>query len=152
MDSFTDRICSPKESDDLHLALGEFFFGCNIPFDVVESDKFVNLIKKLRPAYKLPTRKTLSTTFLDKVYEKVNAEQAQIDSHSVLLIDGWKNCSSNTKNVVSILHNTNGKRMFLNSFDFSGVKETGDALTKLCSSLSYWQNKNYEYRNICSNI
>ncbi|EFN75512.1 hypothetical protein EAI_03536, partial [Harpegnathos saltator] len=47
-------------------ALTKFFFGCNISFSVVESVHFKNFISILNPTYKLPTRKTLSTSILDK--------------------------------------------------------------------------------------
>jgi hypothetical protein len=49
-------------------------------------------------------------------------------SHSVLLIDGWKNESANTKYFAAMIHNAAGGLGFLNAWDLSGEKETGDAL------------------------
>ncbi|XP_051164791.1 uncharacterized protein LOC127283757 [Leptopilina boulardi] len=44
------------------LQLGMFFFGCNIPFAVVESDFLKKFVKTLNPNYSPPTRKTLSNS------------------------------------------------------------------------------------------
>ena len=46
--------------NEIDEALGIFFFGCNIPFNVVESIYFRKLITTLNPDYKLPTRKYLA--------------------------------------------------------------------------------------------
>ena len=88
-------------------------------------------MKKLRPGYKPPTRKTLSTTLLDKDYEKHSACGNAIDQESVLLIDGWKNSSANTKNVVYMLHNAPNPTYFLKSWDFTGQNDNAENLTKV---------------------
>lgn len=107
-------------------------FGCNIPFSIVESDHFKELIAKFRPAYKLPTRKTIATKLLDQVYEELNNTDAGLcGEESVLLIDGWKNSTANTKNVVTMIHNNYGHVAFLESFDFSEQSETGEELSKI---------------------
>lgn len=50
----------------------------------------------------MPGRKPLSTTLLDKEYEKHIRSAKDVDAYSVILIDGWKNTVSNTKTVVTI--------------------------------------------------
>lgn len=69
--NFIDKV-SDEELDEIHTKLCSFFFGCNIPFNVIESDHFKNFMKILRPAYALCLRgrKTLSTTLLEKEYER----------------------------------------------------------------------------------
>lgn len=112
---FIDKI-SDNQVNEFHTKLSRFFFGCNIPFNVIQSDHFKDLIKFLRPAYTLhlPKRKALYTTLLEKEYERcVNLSKELIDSESVLLIDGWKNTSNNTKTVITMLHNAKDLLHFL---------------------------------------
>ena len=47
-------------SEEIDNALADYFFGCTIPFSIIESDHFRNFIHKLNPAYKIPARTTLS--------------------------------------------------------------------------------------------
>ncbi|CAH0550875.1 unnamed protein product [Brassicogethes aeneus] len=131
--SFIDQL-NPKDIEEANKALAKFFFGCNIPLSVVESDHFKNFIANIRPAYssKLPSRKVLSTTLLDKTYNKcIEKSSKSLNVYSVLLIDGWKNSSSNTKTVVSMLHNAGGSQAFLNAWDLTGDSETGDKLSEI---------------------
>lgn len=118
--------------DEIDFALAQFFFGCNISFNVVESQHFKNFLKLLLPTYKPPTRKKLSTKLLDKVYKNLLAERvSSLGSDGVLLIDGWKNTSANTKNVVCTIHTVNSKCIFLKSWDLTGLKETGNQLKEI---------------------
>lgn len=110
--------------------MGDFFFGCNIPFSVVESQHFQEFCVALRPAYHPPSRKLLSTHILDEVHDKF-CVHVEFEPNSVLLIDGWQNSSSNTKNVTCLLHSSTGEALFLENFDFSGEKETGDKLAEV---------------------
>lgn len=131
MQNSSDDVDNLNRIDE---ALAKFFFGCNIPFTVVESIHFKNFVSILNPTYKLPTRKTLSTSILDKLHTKMiaNRKESLKSTESVLLIDGWKNASANTKNVVCVLHNASKKQqVFLESYDFSGLKETATALEKV---------------------
>ncbi|XP_015120960.1 uncharacterized protein LOC107043818 [Diachasma alloeum] len=111
------------------LALAEFFFGCNVPFNVVESDLFKRFVNSLNPSYRVPSRKKLATKLLNKVHTQVIEKQKYtVAINGVLLIDGWKNSSANTKNVVCTIQTQDGNSMFLNSWDFSELRETGDEL------------------------
>lgn len=88
----------------------------------------------MRPAYasKLPSRKVLSTSLLDNAYKKCIAKTiGSLNEYTVLLIDGWKNTSSNAKTVVSMVHNATGFQAFLNAWDLTGESETGDKLTEI---------------------
>lgn len=131
MDSFIDKI-SKAEIDEVNDKLSNFFFGCNIPLQVVESDHFKKFVESLRPSYKLPGRKLLSTTLLDRSYQKCkDTASAFISDESVLLIDGWKNTSSNAKTVVSMIHNAKGGQAFVDAWDLTGESETGDKLAEI---------------------
>ncbi|XP_050306045.1 uncharacterized protein LOC126743119 [Anthonomus grandis grandis] len=134
LSSFVDKM-NQKEKEEANISLAKFFFGCNIPFSVVESDHFKNFLKPLRPAYNPPTRKTLSSTLLDKVHEHVLINNKNsLKKSATLLIDGWKNSSNNTNNVVTMLQTLNGESVFLESYDFSTAKETGEALAEVCNN------------------
>lgn len=128
---FYDQMKKP-EQEAANKALGKFIFGCNIPFSVVESKHFKNFIKTLRPSYKAPSRKTVATTMLDKEYEDCKSN-LNFGEHSVLLIDGWKNEAANTRNVAAMIHNAEGQVGFLNAWDITGEKETGEALKDIVS-------------------
>lgn len=52
-------------------------------------------------------------------------------SDGVLLIDGWKNLSANTKNVVWTIHTIKSKCIFLKSWNLTGLKETGNQLKEI---------------------
>lgn len=116
------------------MKLSLVFFCCNIPFRVVESVYFKNLMTKLKPDYKPPSRKYLSNNLLNSIHDKIKKDQkSQLNNtESVLLIDGWKNSVANTKNVVCTIHNaTDGKQYFLDSYDLTGESETAVALTEI---------------------
>lgn len=55
-----------------------------------------------------------------------------VGAESILLIDGWKNSSQNTKNVATILQTADGTLSFLDSRDLTGVSETGSVLATIC--------------------
>lgn len=107
LSNFVDSM-NTKEKNILDIAVAKFFFGCNIPFAVCESDHFRYLLKKLRPSYEPPCRSTLSGTLLDEVFQLISNEDRRIiGTEAVILIDGWKNSTANTKNVVTMLHTAN---------------------------------------------
>ncbi|XP_065221822.1 uncharacterized protein LOC135846571 isoform X2 [Planococcus citri] len=135
MQSFADKV-TKAQSERITAAVGDFFFACNIPFNVVTSKYFENMIRELRPGFvqHIPGRKKLSTTVLDDRYkhhiESVNAKRPNVHE-SVMLIDGWKNSSSNEKTVVTMLHTVGTENIFLQAFDITGSSETGVKLEKI---------------------
>lgn len=56
MYKYHDKITS-IEIDSVNYKLGKLFFGCNIPFSIVESEHFKGFCQAWRPAYKPPSRK-----------------------------------------------------------------------------------------------
>lgn len=132
--------------DDIDIALGMFIYGCNIPFNVVESKYFKEFVAVLNTSYKLPNRKTFSNTILDKVHDKVETERLKNlkGSEGTLLIDGWKNSSTNTKLVVCSIHNVNECPQFLESYDVSTVSETGLELANIVKDAINVAKEKYE--------
>ena len=55
-----------RQKDLIDNAFTRFFYGCNIGFEVVQSDYCRELIKFLCPAYLSPTTEEFASTFLDK--------------------------------------------------------------------------------------
>lgn len=128
---------SVKDSNVIDEALAKFFFGCNIPFSVVESTFFRDFVSVLDPTYKPPSRHYLADSLVDRIYNKIREEnKKQLDkTNSVLLLDGWKNSSNNTKNVTAVLHNVKtGTRIFLESFDITGKSEDAALLEEIVNS------------------
>lgn len=119
--------------DDIDRALARFIFGCNIALRVVESIHLKEFISCLNSNYVPPSRTTLSKSLLDKVYTETMNDRIQClkDTESVLLIDGWKNSSANTKNVVCCIYNEHKKLFFLESYDLTEVSETAMALEEI---------------------
>ncbi|CAJ0831784.1 19828_t:CDS:2 [Entrophospora sp. SA101] len=65
---------------------------CGLPLSLSEMEPLKNWIKKTRPALKLPSRKKISTTLLDEVYQdtKKHVEKFINDAKFICLIcDGW---------------------------------------------------------------
>lgn len=121
-----------KLIDDL---LGDFMFGCNIPFIIVKSAYFKKLLFALNPNYKPPSRKTLADTILTRRFNNYKLSIQKMNSRSsVLLIDGWKNKSANTKQVVALLKLDNKKFVFLGTWDFTIKSETGDELSTVVNT------------------
>lgn len=131
MVSFVDTITT-QQRGDIDMAIAKFFIGCNIAFHLIESSHFKNMIDTLRPAYTpyIPNRRMLAGRLLDKLYNMF-ISAISITSNFVLLIDGWKNKSTNTKNIVTMLHNSSGERHFLDAWDISEEAETGGKLTEI---------------------
>lgn len=131
--AFIDHV-TKDDIDKISVALSEMLFACNIPFAVVNSSAFKKFISVIRPAYEkhIPDRRKVATVYLDRVYEKYQDEnKTKIRHESVLVIDGWKNSSKNSKNVVCMLHNPSDGSAFLNSWDFSEISENTQELVKV---------------------
>ena len=78
-----------KEKIDQCVA--EFVFGCNLPFSVVEHPLFRTLVETLRPGYRPPSRKTLSSTLLDQEHNKLHSTmRGKLEGKTVTMQqDGW---------------------------------------------------------------
>ena len=59
-------------------ALTRFFVCCGIPFSVVESPFFIDLVKNLCAGYQLPDRKTLSNTWLNNEAARITVDVEEI--------------------------------------------------------------------------
>lgn len=131
MEQFMDKV-KPAESKKLNKSTAEFFYGCNIPFNVANSIYYKNFVKALRPAYNPPHRRLLAGTLLDETYDTMQKRNMELinkmDKQVTLLVDGWQNSSANRHYVVMMLSTSDDQKVFLESYDFSSIRETGENL------------------------
>ncbi|CAG8856518.1 15814_t:CDS:1, partial [Gigaspora margarita] len=59
-----------NEQDNLELEFAEAVFQCGLPFSFCELVPIHAWIKKIKPSFKLPTRKKMSNQLLETVYNK----------------------------------------------------------------------------------
>lgn len=83
--------------------LSRAMFTSATPFSIVKNQNWLKFFKTLRPTYNPPSRKTISTTLLEKeylrTYNKVYENILEAKVYAVQL-DGW----SNIRRVTSIMH------------------------------------------------
>lgn len=123
-----------KEVLDQKLAL--FFLGCSISFRVVESihfKEFISFLNEYHYPYKLPGRKSLGNILVEKVHQQVCTRRKKLlkGTSVVLLVDGWKNESTNQNLLVCCARNLNIDRTLLYSTDISMETETGENLAEI---------------------
>lgn len=129
--------------------LAKFFFGCSIPYKVVEDEYFLDLVKALcniKFQYKPPCRQTLATTFLHNLHDDMVIERKRVlhGRPCVMLVDGWKNKSNNKKNLVCTIRNINTPQTFLTCSDISLEKEDGQTLAAILSEAIKFAKEKYD--------
>ena len=70
INSFVDRISSAEQAE-LELLFAQAVYQCG---SLPELEPIKTFFQKLRPSFKLPSRKVLSTTLLEKVYDNTKNE------------------------------------------------------------------------------
>ncbi|CAJ0823659.1 13324_t:CDS:2, partial [Entrophospora sp. SA101] len=87
INSFVDRISSIEQIEN-EKSFAKLIFQCGLPLSLSEMEPLKNWIKKTRPALKLPSRKKISTTLLDEVYQdtKKDVEKFINDAKFICLI------------------------------------------------------------------
>ena len=113
--------------------------------------EFINtLIKYARKSpnfsYKPPSRITLATTLLQRVYAEVQAEKKEIlkNTDFVLQADGCKNSVTNTKLMVFSLTNMRSSHLFLTCENINLDREDGDTLSNLFNKATKLAHDLYE--------
>ncbi|CAG8489323.1 7881_t:CDS:2 [Scutellospora calospora] len=71
--SFVDRI-TPQEQKALELKFASSIYQCGLVLSLSELQPIIDLWKQARPAFKLPSRRRLSSSLLDKVYNEIKKE------------------------------------------------------------------------------
>lgn len=141
MNKFVSKT-SLQDKNKIDLVVAKLFYACNIPFAVVESEAFKNLIHILRPSYKPPSRKQLSSDLLDAV----NTEMEQLVNENLggkegtLVIDGFSNIRNEpiTASCIQVC----GKSYIVDAEATGATKKTAEFLVEKCkNAISTAQNK-----------
>ncbi|CAJ0760922.1 8248_t:CDS:2, partial [Entrophospora sp. SA101] len=103
------------------------FISANVPFSFVENPEVIKLFNTIRPSYKLPSRKTLSTEILENVHTNIESQIENFVAESKFLTlsgDGWTDVSQHS--IISFAL-TNEKRIshLWKTEDFSSQRLTG---------------------------
>ncbi|CAG8445324.1 10092_t:CDS:2 [Scutellospora calospora] len=92
--SFVDRI-SPSEQNDIELEFAQAIFQCGLPLSLSALKPIQELFKKIRPSFKLPSRKKLSTTLLEQVYKDTKTDVdnmiKEAEYISIIIAEHWTN-------------------------------------------------------------
>lgn len=125
---------SKDRKNKIDETIARFFFGCNIPFKVIDSPYFRELMVLLCPEYPVPQRQTLASKLLDEAYDDIRASQKSAESRKgTLLIDGWKNSVTNRKLLVTMVKPRGEKEILIDCEDYTDIpgnaENFGDTIT-----------------------
>ncbi|XP_050065658.1 uncharacterized protein LOC126554641 [Aphis gossypii] len=115
-----------KEKIDTLLARAIFTSG--IPLSIVEHKSWKQLFYTIRPSYKLPNRKTLSTTLLEKEFllQKFKVENKIAESKCLSIqCDGWSNLRQ--EGIINFVITT-PEPFFVDFIDTDGKRHTAEYL------------------------
>jgi uncharacterized protein DUF659 len=109
------RKLDSSEKDDINMLLGKFIFSANLSFSTVENPYFKELIKKLQPAYSVPSHDIVGNSILQKVYDETQETMTHVfkDQKVTIMQDGWSTKQSEPVICHSLF--LNGKSYFLSS-------------------------------------
>lgn len=119
-----------KADSKVDIAIAKFFIGCNIPFSVADSSYFKKLCLELNPTCKLVSSEHLAGPLLDHVYSKFH-DNLKVRQGSIMLVDGWKNESTNTKNVTFMLKTESNETIFIENYELTNNKDIVQELTDI---------------------
>ncbi|KAK3267622.1 hypothetical protein CYMTET_23836 [Cymbomonas tetramitiformis] len=151
LDRRTVDVISEAQAKVLNVYLAMFFFACKLPFVLVQNYFFVKWVTAISPAYAklLPTRKVLSTTLLQDVYEEIvistNAKLDAAPGKRTFALDGMTdirrrgtvNCTE-SKMGIATYHSTKyvGAKQHTGKYHAEIVKESildGKAYSTVCA-------------------
>ncbi|GBB95101.1 hypothetical protein RclHR1_24790001 [Rhizophagus clarus] len=125
INNFVDRISS-AEQDECELLFAQAIYQCGLFLSLSELEPIKILFQKLRPCFKLPSRKTLSTTLLDKVYDSTKNEVNNLinsANYICLISDGWSNMMQEHWTNYLI---TTPRPVFFSAHQTGEIKQTGE--------------------------
>lgn len=109
--------------------LARAIVDAGVPFSMVENTFFKLFLKEIRPAFKIPSRKTISGRILQSEYaEAILHLQDQLKSLQYLTIglDGWEDASGRSIYAFIACSTTLKKSLVLDILDFSGKQQTAE--------------------------
>ncbi|CAG8581991.1 15241_t:CDS:10 [Cetraspora pellucida] len=121
-------VLSIGEKASINRQLLKALISANAPLSFVEDPEVIKLFQMLNPRYKLPSRKWLSTSVLDKIHENVQCGIQHFISDSMFLTlsgDGWTNVSKNSM-LNFIITNEKHESQIFKIDNYSNQRHTGD--------------------------
>ena len=121
-----------QTSSHLNTLVAKFFYGCNIPFSVVEHPLFKELLQHLRPGYQLPTIKSLADKLLNEVHDTLKTKmKGDLEGKTVTLVeDGWSNIHNEP--VIATCLQADERAYFFDAVETKTMSKTADNCAKLC--------------------
>ena len=135
LSSFVMRTSTAgKEKIDKQIA--KAIFATNSSFRCIENSQVKKAIHLLRPGYTPPSRKTISTSLLDEIYEeeKVKCFSSLSGQCVNMSIDGWSNVH-NEPVICATITTEDGRALLYETIDTSGKPHTSQYLTEIASDL-----------------
>lgn len=117
------------------------------PSSIVEDTGFKDLINYLEPGYKVPSRYTLSNTFLDAQYLEVKnrlKEELQSTNFISITTDGWTSRATTSYQAVTAHYILNWelKSALIGCFECHEQHTAEYIKNELCTLLSQWNIQN----------
>lgn len=132
MEKYTDKL-SGKDIAELDQLFAQFMFRCALSFRVADSKSLQAFIKKLRPAYTVPSAYRLRTTLLDYTYNEMKAKTDKFmedASFYTMISDGWTNIKG--EHLVNFMIQVPGKGpFFYKSIDTSSIVMSAEAVATM---------------------
>lgn len=117
---------------EIDTAFGNFCYRTGIPFAVVKSESFRDLVKLLNPAYGevMPKPRTISGKLLDEQYDRSFGKLKDILNNCTdlsLITDGWTNTRGD--HIVNYMINApSHQTVFYKSSDTSGITQDDEGI------------------------
>lgn len=130
MTRITERITAAQK-EELDIKLGRFIFSANLPFSVVQNPEFIEFVRGLNPAYRVPSDDAVGSTILEKVYSEVQSSTTKQlkDKQVCILQDGWS--TNQNDSIIAHCLTTGTQSIFLNCDSAGTNKKSAD----FCESL-----------------
>lgn len=122
-----------EDKEKIDEKVATMVYATNSPFKIVEHASFRDMVNVMRPGYKLPSRREIGGSLLDKVYDK-ECEKSVVDLEGktvCMSLDGWTNVSNEPVICASVTVHTseNTSSVYLvDTIDTSGHPHTSDYL------------------------
>ncbi|KAI5634309.1 zinc finger BED domain-containing protein RICESLEEPER 2-like [Phthorimaea operculella] len=121
---------SDRDKQNLHSELAKAIFVSGTPLSIVEHPLWLSFFGQLQPLYNLPTRKTLSTTLLDKTYNEMQRElksEILAQTYLHLQLDGWSNCRN--EGIINVII-SKPEPVFVKSIATEENRHTGEYISE----------------------
>ena len=126
-------------------ALGEMIVEDNEPFYLLERKGFIKFMKTLEPRYRIPSRKYMSTTWLDKTYNisvnKMKDDLKENSEYLTLTTDIWTSRAQDSYLGITahfIDSDFNRRELVLNCVPFNERHTSLLISNKLQSVIDFW--------------